>query len=51
MGSRNGLYAQQAMFVKLHSFDGTHKFDEPVSNTTLKLCSGCPREITPKYWA
>ncbi len=39
------------MFVYLHCFDGIHKFDEPVSNTTLKLCGGVPIEMAPKYWA
>lgn len=45
------LYLQQAMFMILHFFDGTHKLEEPVSKTTLKLCGGVPIEIGPKYCA
>lgn len=41
------LCVRQAMLVYLHCFDGTHKLEEPVSKTTLKLCGGVPIEITP----
>lgn len=30
-------YLQQAIFVMLHFFDGTHKLDDPVSKMTLKF--------------
>jgi len=36
-----------AMFKTLHCFDGTQRFDEPVSNTTLKGWGGVPIEIGP----
>lgn len=35
------------MLVNLQFFDGTHKFEEPVSKTTLKLCAGVPSLTTP----
>jgi hypothetical protein len=38
---------QHAMLVSLHFLDGIHKFDEPVSKTTLKDCGGVPMVITP----
>lgn len=28
--------------------DGIHRFDEPVSNITLKFCGGVPIDIAPK---
>lgn len=37
------------MLVKWHFLDGTQRFDEPVSKTTLKLWAGSPMLITPKY--
>ena len=44
---RSKAYLQQAMFTTEHFFDGTHKFDEPVSNTTLNDCGGEPNVIGP----
>lgn len=38
---------QQAMFVKWHCLDGTHKLEEPVSKTTLNDCGGVPMLIGP----
>lgn len=35
------------MSVKGQCDDGTHRFDEPVSNTTLKLWGGVPIVISP----
>ena len=36
-----------AMFDSGHVFDGTHRFEEPVSKTTLNDCAGVPMEIGP----
>lgn len=30
-----------------HFTEGTHRFDDPVSNTTVKYCPGVPMYITP----
>lgn len=38
---------QQATFISEHFFDGIHKFEDPVSNTTRKDCGGVPNEIGP----
>ena len=38
---------QHAMSVILHFFDGTHRFDDPVSKTTLNFWAGVPIPITP----
>ena len=32
----------------MHSDEGTHKLELPVSRTTLKVCGGVPREISEK---
>lgn len=34
--------------MELHSADGTHKLELPVSRTTLKDCGGVPTEISEK---
>jgi len=31
----------------LHPEEGTHKFEDPVSKITLKVCSGVPIETGP----
>lgn len=45
------LCRRHAILVSEHFFEGTHKFEDPVSNTTLKLCGGVPMLIAPKYCA
>lgn len=37
----------QAMFDQAHFLDGTHKLEDPVSNTTLKSWGGVPIEMGP----
>ena len=39
--------ASQTSDFKNSKYLGTHKFEEPVSNTTLKLCGGVPIVIGP----
>lgn len=34
--------------IELHSDDGTHRLELPVSRTTLKVWGGVPREISEK---
>lgn len=34
--------------MEVHSDDGTHRLELPVSRTTLKLWGGVPREISEK---
>lgn len=46
-GEDNELYLRQAIFVKLHFLDGTHKLEEPVSKTTLNFCGGDPIDMAP----
>lgn len=38
---------RHAKLKKLHFFDGTQRFDEPVSNITEKGCGGVPILIDP----
>lgn len=40
------LWSQQA--IELHSDDGTHKLELPVSRTTLKVWGGVPSVISEK---
>lgn len=41
------MYLLQAIFVKEQFFDGTQRFEEPVSKITLNFCGGVPIEISP----
>lgn len=34
--------------MELHSDEGTHKLELPVSRTTLNVCGGVPMEISEK---
>lgn len=40
------LWRKQA--IELHSDEGTHRLELPVSRTTLKVWGGVPREISEK---
>ena len=40
-------WVRHARLVIAHFLDGTHKLDEPVSNTTLNFWGGVPIEIGP----
>lgn len=40
-------YLQHAISDSLHFFDGTQRFDEPVSKITLKFWGGVPIDIGP----
>ena len=39
-------WSRHAMFVSLHFLEGIHKFELPVSGTTLKVCGGSPTWIS-----
>lgn len=38
---------QHAISVQEHVDEGIHRFELPVSNTTVKFCGGVPIEIGP----
>lgn len=40
-------YLQHAISDSLHFFDGTQRFDEPVSKITLKFWGGVPIDTGP----
>lgn len=40
-------YLLHARFVDGQLAEGIHKFDEPLSKTTIKVCGGVPIEIGP----
>lgn len=42
-------HLQQAVENGEQLCEGTHRFAEPVSNTTLNICAGEPMPISPKY--
>ena len=41
------LCSLHARSPALHILEGTHRFDEPVSNTTLNDCAGVPMVMGP----
>lgn len=43
-------YLQQAVENGEQLCEGTHRFADPVSNTTLNIWAGEPMLISPKYW-
>lgn len=45
------IYLQQAISRKEQWMEGTQRFEEPVSKSTLNACGGVPMLISPKYWA
>ena len=38
---------RQAISVILHFLEGTHRLEDPVSNTTLNSCGGVPIPMVP----